>query len=199
MGFCLTNHAAVAAGHALARGVGRVALLDWDVHHGNGTQDIFYADDRVLYVSVHQWPFYPGTGRIEERGEGAGQGMTVNFPVPTGATGDVFMAALDIVSRMVDRWEPTWVLMSCGFDSHAEDLLGSLGLREGDYADLTRRCAELVPAGRRIVFLEGGYNTDAIAASAAACARALAGLDVDGRRTSGGGGMDVVEAVRRLT
>ena len=198
MGFCLFNNVAVCAALLAERGE-RVLIVDWDAHHGNGTQDMFYADARVLYVSVHQWPFYPGTGRIEERGAGAGAGMTVNFPVPQGTTGDVYMAALDALQPLVESWQPTWVLMSCGFDSHAEDLLGSLGLREGDYADLTRRCAELAPPGHRILFLEGGYNTDAIAASSAACAAALLGQDTQATRTSGGPGMDVVEAVARVT
>jgi len=197
MGFCLFNNVAVCAAFLAERGE-RVVIVDWDAHHGNGTQDMFYEDGRVLYVSVHQWPLYPGTGRIEERGAGAGRGMTVNFPVPRGATGDVYMAALDALQPLVEDWEPTWVLMSCGFDSHAEDLLGSLGLREGDYADLTRRCAELAPPGHRILFLEGGYNTDAIAASSGACAAALAGHDTGDTPTSGGPGMEVVKAARAL-
>ena len=197
MGFCLFNNVAVCAAALADRGE-RVLIVDWDAHHGNGTQDLFYGDDRVLYVSVHQWPFYPGTGAVEERGEGRGKGMTVNFPVPRGATGEVYMAALDAVDPIIGNWEPTWVLMSCGFDSHAEDLLGSLGLREGDFADLTRRCAELAPPGRRILFLEGGYNTGAIAASSAACAAALLGGNTFGTRTSGGPGMDVVARVRPL-
>ena len=118
--------------------------------------------------------------------------------MPRGATGDVYIAALDAANPLVESWEPTWVLMSCGFDSHAEDLLGSLGLREGDYADLTARCAAMAPPGRRILFLEGGYNTDAIAASSAACAAALVGVDHEGGRTAGGPGTEVVEEVRRV-
>lgn len=194
MGFCLFNNVAVCAASLAARGE-RVLIVDWDAHHGNGTQDMFYADDRVFYVSVHQSPFYPFTGAIEERGAGAGEGLTVNFPVPVGATGDVFLAALDAVAPMVKSFDPTWVLVSCGLDSHADDLLCSLGLREGDYADLTRRSARL---GRSILFLEGGYELDAIAGSAAACASALVGVDVVAPRTTGGPGMDVVEEVRRL-
>jgi len=197
MGFCLFNNVAVCAAYLAGRGE-RVLIVDWDAHHGNGTQDTFYADERVLYVSVHQWPFYPGTGRIEERGEGAGAGLTVNFPVPRGATGDVHLAALDATMPRIENFGPTWVLVSCGFDSHADDTLGSLGLREGDFSDLTRRCDGLSPAGRTILFLEGGYNPDAIAASAAACAAALLGEDTREARTSGGPGMEVVEAVARL-
>ncbi|MGI8983672.1 MAG: histone deacetylase family protein, partial [Acidimicrobiales bacterium] len=193
MGFCMFNNVAVCAAALAARGE-RVLIVEWDAHHGNGTQDTFYDDPRVLYVSVHRWPLYPGTGRVEERGAGAGRGLTVNFPVPPGATGDVYRAALDAVAPAVEAFGPTWVLMSCGFDSHAEDPLGSLGLREGDYADLTRRCAGLVPAGRRILFLEGGYDLDAIAGSSAACASALAGAELDGTRTAGGPGMEAVAA-----
>ena len=197
MGFCLFNNVAVCAAALAERGE-RVLVVDWDAHHGNGTQDIFYDDARVLYVSVHQSPFYPGTGAVDERGAGPGEGLTVNFPVPPGTTGDVFSAALEVIDPLVGDFGPTWVLMSCGFDSHRDDLLGSLGLREGDFWDLTRRCAELVPAGHRILFLEGGYDPDAIADSSGACALALAGADMVGERTSGGPGMDVVEEVGRL-
>ncbi|MDQ4068083.1 MAG: histone deacetylase [Actinomycetota bacterium] len=199
MGFCLFNSAAVCAASLAERGE-RVLIVDWDAHHGNGTQDIFYQDARVLYVSVHQWPLYPGTGRVEERGAGAGEGLNVNFPVPPGATGDVFVAALDAVAPLVDEFGPTWVLMSCGFDSHRDDTLGetALGLRKGDYWELVRRCAQLAPPGHRILFLEGGYNPDAVADSSGACARALAGADPVGEKTSGGPGMDVVEEVSRL-
>jgi acetoin utilization deacetylase AcuC-like enzyme len=194
-GFCLCNNVAVCAASLAQRGE-RVLIVDWDVHHGNGTQDMFYEDGRVMYLSVHQSPFYPFTGQVEERGAGAGEWLNVNFPVPIGTTGDVFLAALDAVTPAVERFDPTWVLVSCGFDSHADDLLGSLGLREGDYFDLTRRCAGLVPAGRSILLLEGGYETDAIAGSAAACAAALVGADSTGQRTSGGPGMEVVDTVR---
>lgn len=194
MGFCLFNNVAVCAAVLAERGE-RVLIVDWDAHHGNGTQDMFYDDGRVLYLSVHQSPFYPFTGQIEERGAGAGEWLTVNFPVPWETTGDVYLAALDAMGPAVKAFGPTWVLVSCGFDSHADDLLCSLALREGDYADLTRRCAGLVPAGRCILFLEGGYNIDAVAGSAAACARALVGAEVDGPRTSGGPGMEVVDTV----
>jgi len=197
MGFCLFNNIAVCAAMLAERGE-RVLIVDWDVHHGNGTQDMFYEDGRVLYLSLHQSPFYPFTGQVEERGAGAGEGLTINFPVPVGTTGDVYLAALDAVAPAIERFGPTWVLVSCGFDSHADDLLGSLGLREGDYADLTRRCAGLVPPRRVILFLEGGYDTDAIAGSAAACARALVGADVTGERTAGGPGMEVVDEVARF-
>ena len=198
MGFCLFNNVAVCAAALAGRGE-RVLIVDWDAHHGNGTQDAFYEDDRVLYVSVHQWPLYPGTGRIDERGAGPGAGLNVNVPVPPGATGDVYLAALDAIGPLVASFGPTWLLVSCGFDSHRADTLGTtaLGLAEGDYADLTRRCAGLVPAGRIVLFLEGGYDLDAIAGSAAACSAALVGVDTDAPRTSGGPGMGVVDEVAR--
>ena len=197
MGFCLFNNVAVCAAALAERGE-RVLIVDWDVHHGNGTQDSFYGDDRVLYVSVHQWPLYPGTGRIEERGSGAGEGLNVNFPVPPGTTGDVHLAALDASSPLVGDFGPTWVLMSCGFDSHLDDPVSNaaLALRAGDFGELTRRCAAFAP--RRILFLEGGYDPDNIADSSAACAAALAGVDHDAPRSRGGPGMDVVDEVARL-
>ncbi len=207
-GFCLFNNVAVAA----AAVEGRVLIVDWDVHHGNGTQDTFYADDRVLYVSFHQWPLYPFTGRLEETGVGAGDGYTINFPFPAGATGDVYQAALDeVVAPAAAAFRPDWLLVSCGFDSHRDDILleETMGLTAGDFAALTRRCMALAPPGRCVVVLEGGYHTDAVARSAAACVAALAGRDdvvppapdvktpAEGP-SSGGPGMDVVEAAARL-
>lgn len=200
-GFCLFNNVAVAA----AAVEGRVLIVDWDVHHGNGTQDTFYADDRVLYVSFHQSPLYPFTGRLEETGAGAGEGYTINFPFPAGATGDVYQAALDeVVAPAAAAFRPDWLLVSCGFDSHRDDILieETMGLTSGDFADLTRRCVALAPGPERVVLvLEGGYNTEAVACSAAACVAALAGRDdvapAEGH-TTGGPGMNVVEAVARL-
>ena len=156
MGFCLLNNVAVAAAALAARGE-RVLIVDYDAHHGNGTQEIFYADPRVLYVSFHEWPLYPGTGRHDEIGAGAGEGATVNLPLPAGATGDVYLRALDdVVAPQVERFAPTWVLISAGFDAHRADPLTGLGLSAGDYAAIGERVAEwaaarppdLVPRGR---------------------------------------------------
>ena len=199
MGFCLLNNVAVTASVLAARGE-RVVIVDWDAHHGNGTQDAFYDDDRVLYVSLHEHPLYPFTGRLQERGEGAGAGSTINVPLPAGATGDVYLHAMDeLIAPVVEAFAPTWLLLSAGFDGHRADPLTGLGLSSGDFADLTRRSLELVPAGRRIAFLEGGYDLDALNLSTAACVAALAGDDLRPESaTSGGPGRDVVDAALML-
>ena len=195
MGFCLFNNVAVAAAALADRGE-RVLVLDYDAHHGNGTQDIFYADPRVLYVSMHEYPLYPGTGWLDELGNGDGLGATVNFPFPAGTTGDAYLAAVDeVVAPLADEWKPTWLVLSAGFDGHRRDPLTGLGLSSGDYATLTARVAELVPAGRRIVFLEGGYDLEALAASTTAAVSALAGAPIwPETLTQGGGGREVVAA-----
>ncbi len=196
MGFCLFNNVAVAAAALADRGE-RVLVVDYDVHHGNGTQDIFYADPRVLYASFHEWPLYPGTGALEETGVADGRGYTINFPLPAGATGDVLRAGVDeVLAPVVDDWQPTWVLVSAGFDAHRDDPLAGLSLAAGDYADLTAALLSFVPAGRRLVYLEGGYDLGALARSTAACLGAMAGVDVRPEpATAGGPGATVVRAV----
>ncbi len=172
MGFCLTNHAAVAAGHALSRGLERVAILDWDVHHGNGTQDIFYGDARVLYLSAHQSPFYPGTGKTGEVGEGEGLGFTVNVPLPAGSGEDLYAAALaGIFLRVLREFGPEVILVSAGFDAHVDDLLGGMALRSdsfGRFAALISDLSREVGAAPPAFVLEGGYNLDALSESVAA-------------------------------
>lgn len=199
MGFCLFNNVAVTAA-ALADAGERVLIVDFDAHHGNGTQEAFYADPRVLFVSLHQYPLYPGTGSLQERGRGEGAGTTVNFPLPAGATGDVYRRAVDeVVVPLAEGWAPTWVLLSAGFDGHRDDPITELGLAAGDYADLTRDLMALAPAGRRIAFLEGGYDLWAVVHSTAACLGALAGESVRPEpATSGGPGGEVVDAVARM-
>ena len=168
MGFCLLNNVAVTAAGLRAHGE-RVLIVDWDAHHGNGTQDMFWTDPDVMYVSMHEWPLYPGTGRLSDVGAGPGAGTTVNFPFPAGATGDVYLHAFDeVVVPLAERFRPTWLLISAGYDAHRADPLTGLGLAAGDYADLTARALLLVPAGRTIVFLEGGYDLDALRDSVAA-------------------------------
>ena len=136
MGFCLVNNVAVAAASRTALGE-RVLVIDWDVHHGNGTQDIFWDDADVLYVSTHQHPLYPGTGSAGEVGGEGAPGLTVNLPLPPGATGDVVRAALDSEARgAIEEFTPDWVMVSCGFDAHHADPLSNLELSSGDYAEL---------------------------------------------------------------
>ncbi len=197
MGFCLLNNVAVAAGALAARGA-RVLVVDWDVHHGNGTQEIFWNEPAVLYVSTHQWPLYPGTGRPEEVGGTKAVGATLNVPVPPGATGDVLRLALDdVVSPAVDGFRPDWVLVSCGFDAHRADPLAQLMLSSADFAALARTVSAFAPsAGRTVLFLEGGYDLEAVRRSTTATLSALLGdLDRPEPATSGGPGAEAVRAV----
>ena len=195
MGFCLFNNVAVAAAALADRGE-RVLVVDYDAHHGNGTQDAFYGDDRVAYVSFHQHPLYPGTGSVLETGDGEAVGTTVNVPMPPGATGDVYRRAIDdLVVPLAARFHPTWLIISAGFDAHRRDPLTQLGLSAGDYADLTAALAALVPAGRRLAFLEGGYDLQALRDSSAAALTALAGDPEHVEApTAGGPGDDMVLA-----
>jgi acetoin utilization deacetylase AcuC-like enzyme len=199
MGFCLLNNVAITAATLAARGE-RVAIVDWDAHHGNGTQDCFYADPRVLYASMHEFPLYPGTGRLEETGTGEGAGYTVNVPFPAGTTGDAYLLAVDeVIGPALERFSPTWLLISAGFDAHHADPLTGLGLRAGDFADLTRRLVPLVPPGRVVAFLEGGYDLEALARCAGTCVASLAGEAYRPEpATAGGAGRSVVQAALRL-
>ena len=204
MGFCLISNVAVVAA-SLAHQGERVMIFDYDAHHGNGTQAVFYDDPRVLFVSYHQWPLYPGTGSVDETGAGAGAGSTLNIPLPAGTTGDVYLRAFDeIVAPVAERFAPTWVIVSAGFDAHRDDPLTDMGLAAGDYGPLTGRALSLVPAGRRLVMLEGGYDLDALANCSSELMRQLAGVsnggsarpagDVEGQ-TSAGPGSKAVDAV----
>jgi acetoin utilization deacetylase AcuC-like enzyme len=195
MGFCLFNNVAVAAA-ALAEQGQRVLLVDYDAHHGNGTQDSFYYDKRVTYVSFHQWPLYPGTGSVLETGDGEGRGRTVNVPVPPGATGDVYRSAIEeVVAPLAAEIDATWLLLSAGFDAHRADPLTELALTSGDYADMTADLAALVEPGRVLAFLEGGYDLEALRDSTAAALVALAGERLHPEAPSGGGpGRDAVVA-----
>jgi acetoin utilization deacetylase AcuC-like enzyme len=155
----------------------------------------------VAYVSLHQWPLYPGTGALHEVGGGEAAGTTANVPLPAGATGDVYLRAVDeVVAPLAERIGATWLLLSAGFDAHRADPLTGLGLAADDYLALTARLAALVGAGRVIAFLEGGYDLTALRRSTAACVAALAGATVGGEegQTSGGPGRDAVAAAARL-
>ena len=198
MGFCLLNNIAVAAGALTARGE-RVLIVDWDVHHGNGTQSIFWNEPDVLYVSTHQWPLFPGSGGSREIGGYRALGRTMNLPVPPGTTGDVLARALDdVVAPAVEEFDPTWVLVSAGFDAHRADPLADLALSSGDFASLARRVAGFAPRpGRLALFLEGGYDLAAVRASTAASLAALldARYEPEGA-TSGGPGAEAVARAR---
>jgi acetoin utilization deacetylase AcuC-like enzyme len=177
MGFCILNNVAVAAAHARARGAERVFVLDWDVHHGNGTQEIFYDDPSVLYASLHQFPFYPGTGAHDEVGSGDGRGYTVNVPLSAGANDAVYVAAFErILLPILESYDPDLVLVSAGFDAHARDPLAQMSLSDAAYARMTRLLVERMPrgaAGRFGIVLEGGYDLAALSACVKATLEAL--------------------------
>ena len=181
MGFCLFNNIALAARRALDRGLSRVLIVDWDVHHGNGTQDIFYDDPCVTFLSVHRYGhgFYPGTGAADETGTGDGLGATVNVPLRFGTRRAEYHAAFrSALEKTADRCKPELVLVSAGFDAHRLDPIGSLGLETEDYVTLTRAVLEVAEkhsAGRLVSCLEGGYNLDALAESVQAHLETLLG------------------------
>jgi acetoin utilization deacetylase AcuC-like enzyme len=199
MGFCLLNHVAVGAGHARWLGVGRVAILDWDVHHGNGTQDIFYEDGEVLYLSAHQSPFYPGTGWADEVGEGEGEGLTVNVPLPAGSGEDVYAAAFAGVFLPVLReFRPALVLISAGYDAHRADPLGGMALEAASFGRFAAALASLareIGAAPPAIVLEGGYNLGALTDGVAATIRGIEEEWEAGREYAGG--VRPVEAARK--
>ena len=179
MGFCFFNNVGVAAAHALARGRRRVMVVDWDVHHGNGTQAMFYADPRVLYLSSHEYPFYPGTGSLAEVGEGAGRGFNVNLPMPAGM-GDPEYARVyrQVVEPIGRAFDPELVLVSAGFDPYVADPLAGMQVTERGFAEMAAVCLSIAAgaSGGRVVFaLEGGYDLEGIARSSASVATLLLG------------------------
>jgi len=174
MGFCLFNNVAVATEAVAARGE-TVAIVDWDVHHGNGTQDTYWRRPDVLYVSTHQFPFYPGTGWVDETGVGDGAGTTLNIPLPALAAGDAARFAYErLVTPAVEQFAPDWLFISAGYDAHEADPLADLRFGSEDYAALAGMLREIAPR-RTVIFLEGGYDLAAIEASVAATLRGFAG------------------------
>jgi acetoin utilization deacetylase AcuC-like enzyme len=176
MGFCLLNNVAIAAAHARARGAERVMIIDFDVHHGNGTQEAFYADPSVLFVSLHQFPLYPGTGDLHELGSGDGRGRTINVPLSPGADDAVYATAFSrVVAPLAAEFAPSLLLFSAGFDAHAADPLAEMRLSETAYGAMIRQVRAALPAEVPIgMVLEGGYDLDALEASLVASLGALA-------------------------
>jgi acetoin utilization deacetylase AcuC-like enzyme len=204
MGFCLFNNAAIGAAYLRKRyGLERILIVDWDVHHGNGTQDAFERDPQVLYVSTHRYPFYPGTGALDETGSRDGEGYTVNIPM-VGGFGDA--EYLDAFQRIVEpiamRYEPDFVIISAGFDPHALDPLGGMGVTERGFAMMARsllRVADASAGGRCVAVLEGGYNLRALRDCSVRVLDELRGSTAVGDVTADSARVaPVLDAVRRV-
>jgi acetoin utilization deacetylase AcuC-like enzyme len=169
MGFCIFNNAAAGVQYALDKyNLERIALIDWDVHHGNGTQEIFYSSSEVFYISLHQYPFYPGTGASNEKGKGAGEGFTLNFPLSAGTDGHTYFRIFkEEIIKTLEKYDPQLIFLSAGFDAHKDDPLAEMRLTEEDFSDMTKLVKDF--AGKKdikiISVLEGGYNLNSLAAS----------------------------------
>jgi acetoin utilization deacetylase AcuC-like enzyme len=202
MGFCLFNNVAVTAARLLDDGQ-RVAIVDWDVHHGNGTQNTFYAEPGVLYVSLHESPQYPGTGHLHEIGAGEGRGTTVNFPMPTSSTGaDYGEAFRKVVMPVLTGFAPDWVLVSAGYDAHRADPLAGIRLEVADFAAMAASVAAVAGHGRTVFILEGGYDLEALRGSVAATIVGAFGSPGEGGLPHGStGAVEVIvsHAVARLS
>jgi acetoin utilization deacetylase AcuC-like enzyme len=178
MGFCLLNNVAIGARYAQRRhGVKRVAILDWDVHHGNGTQQIFYEDDSVFYISLHEYPFYPGTGATSERGAGQGEGYTLNCPMGAGSVEKDYLDAFQAhILPALHRFQPEFMMISAGFDAHRDDPLASINLTEDSFSRMTELVlgvSDKYCQGKVVSVLEGGYNLEALSRSVEAHLRAM--------------------------
>ncbi|TMB31849.1 MAG: histone deacetylase [Deltaproteobacteria bacterium] len=179
MGFCLFNNVAIAAAEAHARGLSRVLCVDWDVHHGNGTQHSFYARSDLFFMSTHQWPLYPGTGHESETGAGPGAGYTVNVPLPAGCGDEDYAAVFaDLLLPLADEYKPELVLVSAGFDAHQDDPLAGMAVTSDGFAALcgaVKAVADRHCKDRLVLTLEGGYDLPALARSVRGCVEVLAG------------------------
>jgi len=170
MGFCLFNNVAIAAKYAQeVYKVGKVAIIDWDVHHGNGTQEIFYDDPTVFYISLHQYPFYPGTGSSDEKGTGKGYGFTLNFPMPAGSDDEDYLKVFgEEIVPALEKFQPEFIIISAGFDAHRDDPLAGMNLTEEAFhkmTELTSEIARKFSDSKILSVLEGGYNLKALALS----------------------------------
>ncbi|WP_456468374.1 histone deacetylase family protein [Archaeoglobus sp.] len=186
-GFCYLNNMAIMVKWLLKKGFERVAILDWDAHHGDGTQEIFYSDDRVLFISTHQMPLYPGTGYPEECGVGRGEGYTVNIPLPPGTGDEGYMMVVDeIIQPVVDEFQPEFIAVSAGQDNHFTDPITSLALTARGYAEMMRRAVEMAEKhcnGRLVAVLEGGYSVEgALPYTNLGIIAAMAGMDLSSIR-----------------
>jgi len=190
MGFCLFNNIAVAAAHARAKGAARVAIVDYDVHHGNGTQHMFEADPNVLYVSLHQFPFYPGTGAAGEIGTGAGKGFTVNLPLEVGSVDEDYRVAFsEVVVPVLRQYDPDLLLVSAGFDAHERDPLAGMRLTSAAFGAMTmelRIVAEACCEGRMVLMTEGGYDLRALTESLQAAVESVAASSAEPSWSAGG-------------
>ena len=206
MGFCLFNNIAVAAAHARAKGAARVAIVDYDVHHGNGTQHMFETDPNVLYVSLHQFPFYPGTGAADEVGSGAGKGFTVNLPLEIGSVDDDYHVAFsEVVVPVLRQYDPDLLLVSAGFDAHERDPLAGMRLTSAAFGAMTmelRKVAEACCEGRIVLMTEGGYDLRALTESLQAAVESLAASSAEPSWPSSGvasdRGRSAVSAAKRV-
>lgn len=170
MGFCMFNNIAITARYLQSKGIQKILILDWDVHHGNGTEHTFYSDNTVFFMSIHQYPFYPGTGAAKDKGEKEGYGYNLNMPVPRGANDfDYYKLFDNLILKEIEKFHPDFILISAGFDAHKKDPLGGVELTTGAYEQFTtiiKKVAEEYCYGRIISMLEGGYNLEALAESA---------------------------------
>jgi acetoin utilization deacetylase AcuC-like enzyme len=187
-GFCVFNNVAVSARYAQReQGLERVLIFDWDVHHGNGTENIFYGDPSVLYCSMHQWPFYPGTGSAQDTGDGKGEGYTVNLPMSAGSGDADYLFAFDsLFAPIVEQFKPELVLVSAGYDCHRDDIIGGMRLSAGYFAAITQKLLDLAKknaGGRVLALLEGGYGLEGLSRGVYNTLDAMAG----------GGGVHEVE------
>jgi acetoin utilization deacetylase AcuC-like enzyme len=204
MGFCFFNNVAIAAAAALDHGLSRVAIVDFDVHHGNGTARAFDADPRVLFVSTHEWPLYPGTGAVTDVGRGAGEGFTVNVPLEAGATdGDYALVFERVVEPIVEAFAPELVLVSAGFDAHEHDPLAHMRLTRAGFELMAATLAQLADrhaSGRLVAVTEGGYDLGALGESLDGVAAVLAGIATPSTtaRHASGRGATAVSAVRSV-